>query len=57
MENLLYVGKVRLGTSKDMLMYHLTGEGKNGLIQVTHVNTGDVFYYTKSEFHKLFKTI
>ena len=54
---LLYIGNVRRKASNDMLIYHSIGEVKNGLIQVTHVITGDALYYTKAQYHKLFKTI
>lgn len=54
MVKLIYKGKVTQDT-KDI--YTFDQVVSNGLVQVTHTTSGDVFYYTQQEYNKLFKKL
>lgn len=64
MKKYTYLGKVISGTSPEKLIYESNGETtesfgsfERGGIEVTHVASGDVLYYSEQQFKKLFKSI
>jgi len=54
MVKLTYKGKVSKDTKQ---VYTFDRVVPNGLVQVTHVDSGDVLYYTQQEYNKLFKKL
>ena len=53
-----YNGKVLDGTSVKMLSYLSDGKVNDmGVVEVTHVLSGDVMYYPESSFNRLFEKV
>ncbi len=52
MVKLTYQGKVSQDTNHT---YTFNRVVENGLVEVTHESSGDILYYTKQEYNKLFK--
>lgn len=57
MKKYTYLGRVREGADPRKLIYTSNGQLTHGLVEVTHVMTGDVLYYSEQQFKKLFKEI
>lgn len=64
MKKYTYLGKVRVGTDPRSLIYTSNGEAtesfgsfERGGVEVTHVISGDILYYSEQQFKKLFKEI
>ena len=64
MKKYTYLGRVREGADPRNLIYTSNGEVTEsfgsfecGGVEVTHVSSGDVLYYSEQQFRKLFKEI
>lgn len=57
MKKYVYQGVTIKNPIAKNLIYYSNAELHNGLIEVTHVDTVTIQYYTKQEFNKLFKPL
>ena len=58
MKKYIYTGKIRNNAKKSDLIYISNGIANvNGLVEIKHIATQDLFYYSKSQFLKIFKSV